>query len=56
MYSNPKIPEPFCRGASPVQDPAPRAEKPSSAEKTQPAEARQDAMPLLAFLLMEYFR
>lgn len=56
MYSNPKIPEPFCRGASPVQNPAPPAGKPLSAEKTQPTEARQDALPLLAFLLMEYFR
>lgn len=68
MYTNAKIPEPFCR----------RAEKPlraeaagSAAEPARPAAApaavsaaeagvsseqkQQDTLPLLAFLLMEFF-
>lgn len=56
MYSNAKIPEPFCRrtnSAAPAGNPAP-ASKPS-AEKKQ-ASGQQDSLPLLAFLLAELFR
>lgn len=56
MYSNAKIPEPFCRrtnSAAPAGNPAP-ASKPS-AEKKQ-ASGQQDSLPLLALLLAELFR
>lgn len=55
MYSNAKIPEPFCRrtgSAATAASPA-TASKPS-AEKKQ-ASGQQDSLPLLAFLLMEFF-
>lgn len=60
MYSKTKIPEPFCRGgaaqpALSAKAAAPQ-EKLSSAEKPQATEAKQDAFPLLAFLLLEFFR
>lgn len=59
MYSNTKIPEPFCRrtgNAAHAGTPAPAAKAPKpSAEKKQ-ASGQQDSLPLLALLLAELFR
>lgn len=60
MYSNAKIPEPFCRregGASAAGQPKPAvsAAETVASEKKQ-ASGQQDSLPLLAFLLMELLK
>lgn len=66
MYSNAKIPAPFCRPQGAPARPAPAAEPPepavsasetgTPAGKKQAAGSQPDTLPLLAFILAEFFR
>ena len=62
MYANAKIPEPFCRRA---EKPQPAKEPPGTEAVGQnnphdgqkkPTNSQPDNLPLLTFLLMEFFR